>query len=327
MGSSKAPSAPKSPVGTADLKGTWDSANQNISAVAGNTLPQQAYDFFAPQLMSATPYGYDPAQAVQYGNQWAAQGPQMFDYANQVMQTGFDPQNALYDRTQSRLQDQMRSSQGARGIQMSPHGAGLENQGMSDFNIDWENQQLQRQALASQAAAQLFGQGGQAIQGGVQLGQQVPQNIAMYANALQQLGTQAMAPQMWAGQQYGNLFGAGTGAQQGYYQNALKAHEVNENSSNSFWGGLGQLTGQLGSAALSNPALMASDRKVKKNIKKLSDDPRGWGIYEFEYTLEDLKDRGKFIGFMADEVELVRPDAVVTNPFTGIKAIDYSMLV
>lgn len=205
----------------------------------------QAYNFYAPQLMSATPYGYDPSQMVNYANQWASQGPQMFDYANQVMATGFDPQDALYNRTQGRLQDQMRSSQGARGIQMSPIGAGLENEGMSNFNIDWENQQLQRQALASQAASQLFGQGGQAIQGGAQLAQGIPQNVATYANTLQQLGINAMSPQMWAGQQYGNLFGTGANAQAQNYQNQLNRFNANQQSSNSFWGGIGNLAGNF----------------------------------------------------------------------------------
>lgn len=302
---------------TSDLQGSWTSANQNIDAVAGNTLPREAYDFYAPQLMSATPYGYDPAQAVQYGNEWAAQGPQMFNYANQVMQTGFDPQDELYGRTASRLQNQMRSSQGARGVQMSPHGAGLENQGMSDFNIDWENQQLQRQATASGAAAQLWGQGGEAIQGGMQLSQSVPQNIATYAGMLQQLGMNAYSPQMWAGQQYGNMFAQGSQAQSGAYANQLKAHEINQTADNAFWGGIGQLGGQLGSAAI-----QASDRRLKTNVRKIGEDPRGWGVYSFNYLWDLMVEN---IGYMADEVILVRPDAVITDP-TGIQLIDYSLL-
>lgn len=269
--------------------------------------------------MSATPYGYDPNQASQYANMWAAQGPQMFDYANTVMQTGFDPQDALYNRTQSRLQNQTRASQGARGIDMTPHGAGLENQAMSDFSIDWENAQLQRQALASQAAAQLFGQGGQAIQGGVQLGQQVPQQIATYAGLLQQLGMGAYAPQMWGAQQYGNLFGTGANAQNAAYQNQLNKYKAEEESSGSFWGGIGKLAGQLGSAAIT-----ASDRSLKTNILKLGEDPRGWNVYMFNY-LEDEEGATPQVGYMADEVEKIRPDVVYMDQ-DGIKYIDYGLL-
>ena len=38
-----------------------------------------------------------------------------------------------------------RMTRTARGLGMSPYGAGVENKALSDFNIDWQNQQLQRQ--------------------------------------------------------------------------------------------------------------------------------------------------------------------------------------
>lgn len=321
MGSKKAPAAPGSPVDTGQIQDTWNQADTNTQAVANNQAPQQAYDFFAPQLMNATPYGYDPAQAVNYANQWSAQGPQMFQYANQAMNEGFDPQNEFYNRTATQQQNQMRASQGARGTQMTPYGAGLENEGMSNFNLDWRMQQLQRQNTAANTASQLWNQGGQAIQGGQQLAQGVPQNIAGYAGALQQLGMNATSPQQWAAQQYGNMFGQGTAAQQGAYKGQLDQHNSNVSASNATWGGIGKLAGQIGSAAI-----MASDRRLKKDIVKLGDDPRGWGIYNFKYNLDSLEHLGECTGYMADEVELVRPDAVLTHPSTGIKFIDYSRL-
>lgn len=250
MTSKKAPTAPASPVNTGQIQGAWNSANDNAATASGNTRPQQAYDFFAPQLMSSTPYGYDPAQTVDYGNQWSAQGPQMFQYANQMMNEGFDPQNEFYDRAAGQQQNQMRASQGARGIQMSPYGAGLENHGMSDFNIDWRNQQLQRQALASQGASQLWGQGGQAIQGGQQMAAGAPQQVAGYAGQLQQLGMNANAPQMWGAQQYGNMFGQGTAAQQGAYQGQLGQYNANQAASNATWNGIGKLAGTATSLAM-----------------------------------------------------------------------------
>jgi hypothetical protein len=250
MGSKKAPAAPSSPVNTGQIQDSWNSANTNTQAVANNTQPQQAYDFYAPQLMSATPYGYNPQATVDYGNQWSAQAPQMFNYANQVMQEGFDPQNEYYDRSASRLQNQMRASQGARGVTMTPYGAGLENEGMSNFNIDWRNQELARQSQAANSASQLWNQGGQAIQGGQQLASSVPQNIAGYAGALQQLGANATAPQQWAAQQYGNMFGQGTAAQQGAYQGQLGQYKANQESSNAMWNGIGKLAGTATSFAM-----------------------------------------------------------------------------
>lgn len=80
-------------------------------------------------------------------------------YATRVLDTAFDPQNALYNRTAQQLQDQIRAGQASRGITQSPYGANLESQGMSNFNIDWQNQQLGRQAQGLGAYATGMGPG------------------------------------------------------------------------------------------------------------------------------------------------------------------------
>jgi hypothetical protein len=90
-------------------------------------------------------------------------GQAMLPYAQSILQTGFDPQNALRDRTQQQLTDSIRAGESARGIAMSPYGAGIENKGLSDFNIDWQNAQLQRQNTAAQGAGYLTNSGGNAI--------------------------------------------------------------------------------------------------------------------------------------------------------------------
>lgn len=59
--------------------------------------------------------------------------------------TSLDPQNALHDRTQQRVVDASRAGQSARGIAMSPYGAGLENQAVNNFEIDWVAEALRRQ--------------------------------------------------------------------------------------------------------------------------------------------------------------------------------------
>lgn len=70
--------------------------------------------------------------------------PTAVAYGDQVAQMGLDPQEALYNRTLQRLQDQVRVSQAARGITMSPYGANLENEALGNFNIDWQNNALDR---------------------------------------------------------------------------------------------------------------------------------------------------------------------------------------
>ncbi len=78
------------------------------------------------------------------------------NYGGQIGQMGFDPQNALYNRTLQQVQDQQRAGQSARGISMSPYGAGLEGDATRNFNIDWQNQQLKR---ATDAAGAMEGLG------------------------------------------------------------------------------------------------------------------------------------------------------------------------
>lgn len=71
---------------------------------------------------------------------------------------------------------------------------------------------------------------------------------------------------------------------------------------------------------------MLSDRRTKTKVKRIGDDPRGWGVYVFQYLLDGLKELGWQIGFMADEVERKRPGAVRTDPETGLKLVDYDAL-
>lgn len=84
----------------------------------------------------------------------------LIPYAQQIGQMGFDPQKQLYDRTLQQVQEQQRAGQAARGISMSPYGAGLEGDATRNFNIDWQNQQLKR---ASDAATSMEGLGSSAF--------------------------------------------------------------------------------------------------------------------------------------------------------------------
>jgi hypothetical protein len=65
-------------------------------------------------------------------------------------------------------------------------------------------------------------------------------------------------------------------------------------------------------------ALYFSDRRLKSNIVKVGDHPKGFGIYE--YDIFGVRQRG----VMADEVEKVMPHAVVE--IDGYKAVNYGLL-
>jgi hypothetical protein len=98
-----------------------------------------------------------------------------------------------------------------------------------------------------------------------------------------------------------------------------------QNSANQMGGLFGLGSSLLGGWAQAGfPGL--SDRRAKTKIRKIGDDPRGWGVYLFEYVMDGLKELGTQIGFMADEVEKRRPDVVVTDPATGFKLVKYDAL-
>ena len=86
---------------------------------------------------------------------------------------------------------------------------------------------------------------------------------------------------------------------------------------------LGDIGGFLGGAAAAKTAFFPSDRKIKENIKEVGVDQRtALTIYEFNYIGDTTR---RFRGVMADEVELVSPDAVEDTDL-GFKAVRYDLL-
>lgn len=81
-------------------------------------------------------------------------------------------------------------------------------------------------------------------------------------------------------------------------------------------GGAGGLTG-IGTLPASFP--MVSDRRLKRNIKRVGTADNGLGIYSYQYVWGGPNQ----LGYMADEVETVSPEAVITMP-SGYKAVDYA---
>lgn len=83
---------------------------------------------------------------------------------------------------------------------------------------------------------------------------------------------------------------------------------------------LGDLGGLAGGAASLYTAF-GSDRRLKENIKEVSVDPRTTlTLYEFNY----INDTKRYIGVMADEVELLYPEAVMN--VDGFNWVNYGML-
>jgi hypothetical protein len=79
----------------------------------------------------------------QSGNLFGA-GDKERAVGDQLWTMGRDPQGALHDKLQNQVVDASRASTSARGIGMSPQSAGMEDSAVSNFNMDWNNQALQR---------------------------------------------------------------------------------------------------------------------------------------------------------------------------------------
>lgn len=108
------------------------------------------------------------------------------------------------------------------------------------------------------------------------------------------------------------------GATQMGYDAALGAYNAQQAGASNTLGGLFS----LGSAALSNPAsaaFMFSDRRLKRNIKRVGTHVTGVGIYE--YTMLGYPQ----VGVMAQELQAVRPDLVKRHQ-NGYLMVNYGGL-
>jgi hypothetical protein len=205
--------------GLAQLQGT----GQQMTGMWGQAAPSISQGMWGPT-------GYDPASAVQAGQQVQGSAAGLPGYAQQALQTGFDPQNALYARTAQQLQDQTRSGLAARGLSMDPYGAGVEGQTMSNFNLDWLDRLLGREQQGAQTAQGLLGQYGQQMAGGQALQQSGPGFQSSLLGSLEGAGATSTQP---ANQYVQGALGIGGMEQQ--YQN--------QNRQPSPWGALGSLAG------------------------------------------------------------------------------------
>lgn len=98
-------------------------------------------------------------------------------------------------------------------------------------------------------------------------------------------------------------------------QNAYNAQMAGQNAM------MGGLFG-LGGAALMSPAgtfTRFSDRRLKSNITRVGTHRLGIGVYE--YDIAGIRQRG----VMADELEQIMPNAVMTLP-TGYKKVNYALI-
>lgn len=85
--------------------------------------------------------------------------------------------------------------------------------------------------------------------------------------------------------------------------------------------------GDVGDGMSVHAGMAMSDRRAKQNMVKVGQHPLGIGLYLFDYKPEFRAAWGldRRLGVMADEVESVRPQAVIVRP-DGYKMVDYAAL-
>lgn len=232
------------------------------------------------------------------------------------------PINTNYgDVRQQYINSQMALIQPQLDAQRQALDAKLVNQGVPQGSVAYENAMRDfNNAQASQYNT-ILGNAGNTV------GQAIQQTIALRDQPLNEAsallsGSQVAQPQFTnvpqTQVQPTNVLGA-YDLQQQALQNAYNAQMANYGSA---LGGIGSLTGMLGGAAI----MKYSDERLKTDISTVGSIDTAQG----KVPLKTFRFRGspvKHLGFVAQDVEKTHPDAVVTDPMSGMKGVQYARVL
>lgn len=111
----------------------------------------------------------------------------------------------------------------------------------------------------------------------------------------------------------GNIAGTDiAGITQGNFNNQMANYNTAMNQQSGLLGGL---------FGLGSAAILASDRRLKHDVRRIGTTDNGLPVYTFRYN----SDGSKHVGVMAQDVEKVMPWAVVEMD-NGYKAVNYDMV-
>jgi hypothetical protein len=214
-------------------------------------------------------------------------------------------------------------SQAARGVNPNSgaaRGAGnnliLQEAAMRAGSMTGARQQAEQLGYARQLDAAGLGRGlagaSAAAYGGAVGAGSAGLGSAMAAGSQYQQGLAG------AGQSYGQILGT----QANVYNNAMNARGAAIGGL--VGAGAGLVGAGWGAGLWGGTAPGTSDRRLKKNIKRVGKDERtGLNLYHFTY--KDDPENRRFEGVMADEAREYMPDAVVRGE-DGFDRVHYSML-
>jgi hypothetical protein len=235
---------------------------------------------------------------------------------SQLASIGINPSETYSDAIMRRLEPQMEQGRGRLEQQLANQGIGIGTEAydraMRNFDQKQNDLMLGAQTQGLQAGLQARQQGFNELAyrrneplnvlSALRTGSQV--TAPSYVNSSQQATTAGADLLGAAGMQYN--------AQMGDF-NAQQAAQSNFNQGLMGLGGAG--------------IMKYSDIRMKENIKQIHWLPNGLPVYEYEYKPEfkDIAGHGVHIGVMAQEVEIVKPEAVITNA-NGYKMVNYGLL-
>jgi hypothetical protein len=230
--------------------------------------------------------------------------------ANQGLAPGTQAYDAAF-RNREMSKNDLYSQAALQGIGLD---MGARQQGFGEL--------MNRAGLYNTALGQDFSQGLSRAQFGNQAQQQqLTQDLTLRGQPMNEIigllgGSQIQLPQ-FAGYQGSQVAPPPTfaGAQAGYHA-ALGAANAQNAANSQFTQGLFS----LGGAALMAPIGTFSDRRLKTNIKQIGTADNGLNVYSYNYVWGGPTQ----LGYMADEVEKLIPEAV--GEAHGYKTVNYGMI-
>jgi hypothetical protein len=232
--------------------------------------------------------------------------------------TGFNPSQSYQDAYMQRLQPQIQQGREALDVKLANQGIPV---GSEAYKRAMLTQSQRENDLLATATTQGFGIGQQARQQGLQEQAYLRNEPLNTLNAVR-TGSQVQGPNFVNPAMQANTAGADIlGATQMGYNAQMGAANAQNAANNAMTSGLFSLGGA---------GIMAmSDIRTKENIKHIAWLPNGLPVYTYEYKPEfkdhPLAGHGTHTGVMAQEVEVMYPNAVTTLD-NGYKAVDYGQL-
>ena len=235
---------------------------------------------------------------------------------SQLPSTGINPSQSYQDAYMQRLAPQIQQGREKLEQQLANQGIQL---GSEAYDRAMRNQAQRENDLLLGATTQGFGVGQQARQSALQE-QAYLRNEPLNTLSAVRTGAQVQGPTFVNPAMQANTAGADIlGATQMGYNAQMGAANAQNAANNAMTQGLFSLGG----------AALMSDIRTKENIKAIGWLPNGLPVYTYEYKPEfkdhPLAGHGTHTGVMAQEVEVMYPNAVITLD-NGYKAVDYGKL-